>query len=88
MLLGFVSDIELLVHFYILNQHHRVEIEILNIDYQITTCSNESQSERETKINNHHGKAKTTTQVTRHIQQSERQHESTIRNKYKPYKAL
>jgi hypothetical protein len=64
MLLGFVSEIELLVHFHILNQHHRVEIEILNIDYQITTCSNESQSERETKINNHHEKAKITPQVT------------------------
>ena len=61
--LGFLSDIELLVHLHILNQHYRVEIEILNIDYQITTCSNESQSERETKINNHHEKAKITTQV-------------------------
>jgi hypothetical protein len=55
---GFLSDIEPLVHFHILNQHYRVEIEILNIDYQITTCSNESQSEQETKINYHHGKAK------------------------------
>ena len=85
---GFLSDIEPLVHFHILNQHYRVEIEILNIDYQITTCSNESQSERETKLTNHHGKAKITTQVTRHIQQSGRQHELTIRNKHKPYKAL
>ena len=81
------SDVELIVHFHILNQHYRVEI-ILNIDYQITTCSNESQSVRETKINNHHGKAKITTQVTRHIQQSGRQLELTIRNKHKPYKAL
>ena len=81
MLLGFVSDVELLVHFHILNQHYSVEIEILNIDYQITTCSNESQSERETKINNHHEKAKITTQVTRHIQQYE-----TTTNHIKHYK--
>lgn len=46
MLLGFVSDIELLAHFHILNQHHRVEIEILNIDYQITTAMNHSQNEK------------------------------------------
>jgi hypothetical protein len=40
------SEVELLVHFHILNQHYRVEIEILNIYYQITTAMNHSQNEK------------------------------------------
>jgi hypothetical protein len=67
---------------------NKINYYVLPSFIKITTCSNESQSERETKLTNHHGKAKTTTQVTRYIIQQSRQHELTLRNKHKPYKAL